>query len=359
MADNWDNKLRSGTKGADSIALKYDPMGNRVFKDSNEAGQRKYIVDITGKLPVILMELDSADNMDIMKKYIYADGQVLAQHDIDDDALPAKDDMYFYLHDRLGSVRQMVDTSGDVVRLYTYKPFGETLEAEEKTGAPSNAFMFAGQYFDSEIDEYYLRARQYDPHIARFTSRDPVRGKFREPMTLHQYLYCLNDPINRTDPSGELSYTGLFASMTIGAIQGSLEWCKGGSPYDVLTGAIAGGVGGLTGAWLGGAGLMAKIMTGAISSVATVGTEHLLEWDPERLFADMLGAGMVGGALGGMGELLGESFAGVDIGRQWIPLNAREFLDTLGQNTELYDELVGVTGSVVWDALLETYRAFK
>ena len=36
-----------------------------------------------GNLPVILMELDAADNpMDIKKKYIYAHGQVLAQHDI-------------------------------------------------------------------------------------------------------------------------------------------------------------------------------------------------------------------------------------------------------------------------------------
>ncbi len=147
--------------------------------------------------------------------------------------------------------------------------------------------------------------------------------------------------------------------MAIGALQGSLEWYKGGSPYDVLTGAVAGGVGGLTGAWFSGAGLMAKVMGGALASVSTVGTEHLLEWDPERLFADMLGAGIMGGALGGMGELLGESIAGVDIGRQWIPLGAREFLETLSQNKELYDELVGITGSAVWDALLETYKAFE
>ena len=62
--------------------------------------------------------------------------------------------------------------------------------------------MFTGQYFDSEIDEYYLRARQYDPHIARFTARDPIFGQFEEPLTLHAYLYCGNDPLNYVDPSG-------------------------------------------------------------------------------------------------------------------------------------------------------------
>ena len=45
---NWNGKLRSGTKGNNSIEVKYDPMGNRVFKDSNETVQRKYIVDISG-----------------------------------------------------------------------------------------------------------------------------------------------------------------------------------------------------------------------------------------------------------------------------------------------------------------------
>jgi len=110
----------------------------------------------------------------------------------------------FYLNDRLGSVRQIIDTSGNVKNRYTYRPFGETYDDEgEVEETITNPFMFTGQYFDSEIDEYYLRARQYDPHIGRFTSRDSVFGKFKEPMTLHRYLYCINDPVNNTDLSGE------------------------------------------------------------------------------------------------------------------------------------------------------------
>jgi hypothetical protein len=40
----------------------------------------------------------------------------------------------------------------------------------------------------------------------RFTSRDPVFGKFEQPMTLHKYLYCQNDPINRIDSTGLTTY---------------------------------------------------------------------------------------------------------------------------------------------------------
>lgn len=123
------------------------------------------------------------------------------------------------LHDRLGSVRQIIDTSGNVKNHYTYKSFGE-LFATEVTENVLNPFKFSGQFFDDEIDEYYLRARMYDPHIGRFTSRDPLSlaGVFEEPLTLHRYLYCQNDPINGTDP------LGLWTIHVTGTVMGSCGW---------------------------------------------------------------------------------------------------------------------------------------
>jgi len=120
------------------------------------------------------------------------------------------DDKYFYLHDRLGSVRQVVNDSGVVVKDYAYDPYGQTIES---SGTFDNPFQFTGQYFDSEIEEYYLRARQYNPQIARFTSRDPVRGEFDEPLILHKYLYCANDPINKIDPTGRSLWGQVEAVM--------------------------------------------------------------------------------------------------------------------------------------------------
>jgi len=77
---------------------------------------RKYMVDpfgildidITGELPVILMEIEPASG-NIMKTYIYGNSEVLAQHEGD-----ASADRYFYLHDRLGSVRLVIDDEGAV-----------------------------------------------------------------------------------------------------------------------------------------------------------------------------------------------------------------------------------------------------
>ena len=111
---------------------------------------------------------------------------------------------YFYLHDRLGSVRQIINSSGDVVNRYTYNPFGE-MHATETEENILNPFKYTGQYFDSETNLYYFRARMYDPHLSRFTNYDPVDGKFTEPLSLHKYLYCGNEPINWIDPWGLVS----------------------------------------------------------------------------------------------------------------------------------------------------------
>lgn len=202
---NWDNRLRSAQTGTNSISVQYDADGNRVRKQSSITGRRKYIMDLSGGLPVLLLEIDpglnpgEASDDTVMKSYIHADSQILVQYDGGSSA-----DKYFYLHDRLGSVKQVIDTSGDVKNRYVYEPFGIEIAGETEENV-SNPFRFTGQFFDSEINQYHLRARQYDPSVYGFTTRDPVRGKYTEPLTLHKYLYCNNNPVNKIDISGKYS----------------------------------------------------------------------------------------------------------------------------------------------------------
>jgi RHS repeat-associated protein len=201
-------------------------MGNRVFKGSTVNGNRKYIVDISGELPTILLELDPNSGMEIKKTYIYANSQILAQHNGSYNA-----PRYFYLHDRLGSVRLVINSAGDVNNTYTYNPFGEMFPTECNE-AVSNPFKFSGQFFDDEIGQYYLRARQYDPYIGRFTSRDPIDGKFEEPLTFHKYLYCTNNPINFIDPQGlwEIETHRSFGRLGYGPSQRVMS--GGRAPFD-------------------------------------------------------------------------------------------------------------------------------
>ena len=166
----------------------------------------KFIVDIAGKLPTIIAEY--SDPNSFTNSYIYADAQILVQYARSPDPNAAAD-KYYYVHDRLGSVRMVVDcnTVAETVtarNTYTYSPFGNPY-AGELAETVYNPFQFTGQWLDVEIDQYYLRARMYDPTMMRFTTRDPAEGTYAEPLTLHKYLYCLNDPANRVDFSGAYS----------------------------------------------------------------------------------------------------------------------------------------------------------
>jgi len=155
----------------------------------------------------------------LANQYIYADAQILCQYVGHDDP-NVTDQTYYYVHDRLGSVRlvvdcNMIDETVTARNDYTYSPFGNPYPGTV-TETIHNPFQFTGQWFDSEINQYYLRARMYDPTMMRFMTRDPVRGEQNEPLTLHTYLYCLDNPVNRIDITGE-SANGIVGSILAGA----------------------------------------------------------------------------------------------------------------------------------------------
>ena len=74
--------------------------------------------------------------------------------------------------------------------------------AAASSGGTINPFLFQGQQFDPASNDYYLRARYYDPTMGRFVSQDPFIGADTNPLSLHRYLYTSGDPVNNVDPTG-------------------------------------------------------------------------------------------------------------------------------------------------------------
>jgi RHS repeat-associated protein len=101
-------------------------------------------------------------------------------------------------------------------RNYTYAAFGET---ERQAGTTENSYLFAGEHFDRELGNYYLRQRYYDSSSGRFVSRDEYEGNVLEPITLNKYLYANASPTNYIDPSGNFS---ISEQVTISVIIGIL-----------------------------------------------------------------------------------------------------------------------------------------
>ena len=84
----------------------------------------KYIVDTVGEAGVILLILDADDSDEPIASFVHAKGQVIMQYD---GPMPDTNaERYFYLHDRLGSVRQVIDKDANIKNCYTYDPWGLT-----------------------------------------------------------------------------------------------------------------------------------------------------------------------------------------------------------------------------------------
>lgn len=123
----------------------------------------------------------------------------------------------YYHFDGLGSTRLLTDTTGSIVSNYNYEAYGELINS---TGAVENKYLFAGEALDEELGDYYNRARYYDTDTGRFTRRDTYEGKYREPLTLHKYIYTHDNPVNYIDPSGK---TTLAENNIVYAILNTLQ----------------------------------------------------------------------------------------------------------------------------------------
>ena len=118
-----------------------------------------------------------------------------------------------FLTDALGSTRGLVDNSGQLTDSYSYTPYG-TLSSHK--GTSESSFLFTGEQWDSETDNYYLRARYYSPITARFLSRDTYDGKLNDPLSQNHYLYAGGNPVMYVDPSGHFfgGFAGSLGLMT-------------------------------------------------------------------------------------------------------------------------------------------------
>jgi len=130
-------------------------------------------------------------------RYLYGDGtdQLLARwRPVDGTA--------WYLTDRQGTVRDLVNAAGTIINTIEYDSFGRILS--QTNASAGDRFTFTGREWDSEVGMYYYRARFYDSATGRFASQDPI-GFVAGDSNLYRYVG--NNPTDYVDPSGMLAMT--------------------------------------------------------------------------------------------------------------------------------------------------------
>jgi RHS repeat-associated protein len=124
----------------------------------------------------------------------------------------------YLMPDGHGSARLIVDATGAVQARYDYDAYGTALGVPlGVVNPPLTRMLYVTEQFDPNLLAYYLRARYYQPAVARFASLDTFQGIQLIPQSLHKYSYTSDNPTNRIDPTGQFEEVETLESLSLGA----------------------------------------------------------------------------------------------------------------------------------------------
>ncbi len=265
-------RLATAKVGSTNISYTYDMAGVR---SSKTVGSTKY--DFTTLSGLVTRQTGGGKTID----FVYDENnQPLA--------MKYNNTLYYYVLNAQGDVVRIVNSSRSVVASYTYDPWGKIISSSG-TLADINPLRYRGYYYDSETGFYYLQSRYYDPEIGRFINADSYASTDATGLlSTNMFAYCENDPVNKSDPSGEwfLQAAAIGAATDVAlylvgcAISGEEVTWRGVGEH-ALTGAI-------TGVAFGGASkIVGKVLSKAVGAVKaakyTTGTPNAVGKMGEQL----------------------------------------------------------------------------
>ncbi|QQR72272.1 MAG: RHS repeat-associated core domain-containing protein [Holophagales bacterium] len=200
-------ELHQKTAGTETTVYSHDVRGALVGVDLPNGIAISYVVDADGR------RIGKRVNGVLTKGWLYAGGlapvaevdalgQVTAtfvyatKGNVPDYVL-RDGTSYRLFTDPLGSVRLVVEaTTGALVQQIDYDAFGRITYDSNPGFQP---FGFAGGLYDPQTGLTRFGARDYDPEVGRWTSKDPIGFNGGD---YGLYSYAGSDPVNEADPTG-------------------------------------------------------------------------------------------------------------------------------------------------------------
>ena len=194
LAYDAENHLLSVSGGTAPITLSYDPLG-RLTQSVVGNSTTQFVYDGSR----LTAEYDGAGNL--VRRYAHGPGTDNPEVWYEGATLTARN---WLESDERGTVIATSDSTGTAT-VYTYGPYGEP------TNWSGSRFRYTGQIALFEAKLYHYKARIYDPALGRFLQTDPIRNKD----DFNLYTYVGNDPLDKTDPTGQ--WAGIDDAIAIGA----------------------------------------------------------------------------------------------------------------------------------------------
>jgi RHS repeat-associated protein len=209
-------ELASKTEGAATTTYMYDALGNLLHVGLPDGTNIDYIVD--GQNRRVGKKVDGV----LVAGFLYQDalrivtqldgsGHVVATFTFGSkpnvpDYMTTSAGVFRIVSDHLGSPRLVIDSAtGAVVEELEYDEFGNVLVDSQPGFLP---FGFTGGLYDADTGLARFGARDYDPVVGRWTSKDPLLIGGAD---ANLYQYAGADAANRRD------LTGLIVEVCQGA----------------------------------------------------------------------------------------------------------------------------------------------
>lgn len=189
LALTWDllGRLHSYTTSkGDLVQYTLDSSGRRVIQRENSKVRYRNLFESTLKMAAQYDESQVS-----VKEFVYGNSLNSPEY------MKYKGRNFRFIKDHLGSIKMVVDAeTGIVLQRLEYDVWGRILKDSNKGFQP---FGFAGGVFDDKTKFVRFGARDYDPEVGRWTSKDPILFNGGD---TNLFGYVQNDPVNWTDPSG-------------------------------------------------------------------------------------------------------------------------------------------------------------
>ncbi|MBR5136527.1 MAG: hypothetical protein IKV30_00695 [Clostridia bacterium] len=192
-------QLASQNDGTTTWSYTYDATGQRLTK-SNGTLTYHYIYN---DMQLMYMKVKNGSTVVCEMYFQYGQLGLMAIQYISSSLT----DTYYVVTNAQGDVVALVDGSGTKVVEYTYDAWGKlTNMTGSKVGTVGkyNPIRYRDYVYDTETQLYYLNTRYYNPDMCRFINADGYASTGDELTGSNMFAYCANNPVNMTDPTGEL-----------------------------------------------------------------------------------------------------------------------------------------------------------